>query len=264
MFTGGPNNLGCNSLMDSVRLESGALEELAVNAALSADGFAVQIDKRPVSCFFFFSFRTLLDTETSSALLLATVSRKCLPSAPRCSLFLLHVNKLFYSLSGLGGREGGGGGRCCGDTEREVKSVFRNVPGQASGWHSPDDCEGILGRGKPGNPVQHLQPFSLPPPSFFTSPSPSLSFPSFPVLSSQSVHLCLWSRSQPVCHKKTLYNRRGTVMGKQSYVRLVEHGKQQNLLLHISAASAGRLKPKSLVSSTVSNLNSKNSHDSKF
>ena len=67
--------------------------------------------------------------------------------------FLLRVNKLFYSLSGSGGSEGGGGeaGRCCGDTEREgargsereqerareqekeVKSVLRNVPGQASG-----------------------------------------------------------------------------------------------------------------------------------
>lgn len=46
-------------------------------------------------------------------------------------------------------------GRCCG--EREVKSVFRNVPGQASGGLSPDDWEGILGRGKPGNPVHHLQ-----------------------------------------------------------------------------------------------------------
>lgn len=31
-------------------------------------------------------------------------------------------------------------------------------------------------------------------------------------------------------------------MGKQAYVRLVEHGKQQNPLLHISAV-AGRVKP---------------------
>lgn len=35
-------------------------------------------------------------------------------------------------------------------------------------------------------------------------------------------------------------------MGKQAYVRLVEHGKQQNPLLHISAAAAaaGRVQPK--------------------
>lgn len=32
-------------------------------------------------------------------------------------------------------------------------------------------------------------------------------------------------------------------MGKQAYVRLVEHGKQQNPLLHISAA-AGGVQPK--------------------
>ncbi|KAI3373439.1 hypothetical protein L3Q82_022049 [Scortum barcoo] len=43
---------------------------------------------------------------------------------------------------------------------------------------------------------------------------------------------------------KTLYNQGGTVMGKQAYVRLVEHGKQQNPLLHISAATAGRVQPK--------------------
>ncbi len=37
-------------------------------------------------------------------------------------------------------------------------------------------------------------------------------------------------------------------MGKQTYVRLVEHGKQQNPLLHISAAAAaaaaGKVRPK--------------------
>lgn len=127
---------------------------------------------------------------TPQPLLLATISRKCLPSM----LFLLRVNKFFYSLSGLSGRQGGrekqSRGRCCGDTRerervgrteggrewvsewvREVKSVLRNVPGQAWGWHSPDDCEGILGRGRPGNPAQHFQPSpSLPPfflPLFF-------------------------------------------------------------------------------------------------
>ena len=33
-------------------------------------------------------------------------------------------------------------------------------------------------------------------------------------------------------------------MGKPAYVRLVEHGKQQKPLLHISAATAGRVQPK--------------------
>lgn len=48
-------------------------------------------------------------------------------------------------------------------------------------------------------------------------------------------------------------------MGKQAHVRLLEHGKQQNPLLHLAAAGQ-----KSPVSSTVSNLNSENPPDSKF
>lgn len=66
---------------------------------------------------------------------------------------------------------------------REVKSVFRNVPGQALGWHSPDDCEGILGRGKPGNPVQHLQPS----PSLPLFYSLSLRLPPFSLSSALSI-----------------------------------------------------------------------------
>lgn len=33
-------------------------------------------------------------------------------------------------------------------------------------------------------------------------------------------------------------------MGKQAYVRLVEHGKQRNSLLHISAADAAKVQLK--------------------
>lgn len=113
---------------------------------------------------------------------------------------------------------------------REVKSVFRNVPGQASRWQSPDDWEGILGRGKPGNPVQHLHLFSslYPPPSCLSRPF------------SQPVFVSCSRVTASLSAIKTLYNRGGTVMGKEAYVTLVEHGKQQNPLLHISAA-AGRV-----------------------
>lgn len=127
-------------------------EELAVETPLSA-GFAVHIDTWPVSCFA--SWRSWTRNR------LAAVVGNCLQEvSPFCSAllpFLLPVNKLFYSLSGPR-RKGGRGGEVLWDgaMEREVKSLFRNVPGQASGWHGPDDCEGILGRGKPGNPVQHL------------------------------------------------------------------------------------------------------------
>lgn len=58
-------------------------------------------------------------------------------------------------------------------------------------------------------------------------------------------------------------------MGKQAYVRLVEHGKRQNPFLHISAAG-GKSAAKSLpssppwVHSAVSTLNSKKPPDSIF
>lgn len=58
-------------------------------------------------------------------------------------------------------------------------------------------------------------------------------------------------------------------MGKQAYVRLAEHGKQQNPFLHISAAG-GKSAAKSLssspawVHSAVSTLNSKKLPDGKL
>ena len=114
-----------------------------------------------------------------------------------------------------------------GHGESAVKSVFRNLPGQASHGHGPDDWEGILGRGKPGNPVQHLLLCSHPPP-------PS-SHPLLRLVLSVSPPL---SPAASLSAIKTLYNQGGTVMGKWSYVRLVERGKQQNSFLHISAAAA--------------------------
>lgn len=134
-----------------------------------------------------------LDAETITLLLflLATVSRKCLPSAWRCLIILLSVNSLFYSLSRLRGRwrERGGTalwGQSEREGEREVKSVFRNVPWQASGRLSPDDWEGILGRGEAGEPRSTPPALSL----SVTSPSTLQS-----ALSFSSVHLCL----QPTC-----------------------------------------------------------------
>lgn len=110
-------------------------------------------------------------------LLLATISRKCLPfcSAPLalCAL-LLCVNKPFYSLSGPGKERE----VVWGHWGREVKSVFRNVPGQARSWHKPDDCEGILGRGSRGTPLN-------------SSMSSLLWCPLSLVLTIQSAYVCL-------------------------------------------------------------------------
>lgn len=74
--------------------------EASSELELIGGSFAVQTDKWPASCF------PLGDARDPAPplLLLATVSRKCLPTL----LFLLRVNKLFYSLSGLREREVGG------------------------------------------------------------------------------------------------------------------------------------------------------------
>lgn len=61
--------------------------------------FAVQRDRWPVFPAF---LPDVPDRDRSSLLLLATVSRKCLPSA--LLDFLLRVNKILHSLSGIGGR----------------------------------------------------------------------------------------------------------------------------------------------------------------
>lgn len=148
---------------------------------------------------------------------------------------------------------GGGGGGSAGTWRargREVKSVFRNVPWQASGRRSPDDWEGILGKGKPGNPVPTppALPLSLTSllPTFFLPSSVSSFYPS---------HLCL--------EPSWLPSRNYTTRQEQKFldVRLVEHRKQQKPLLPLLLA---RRSPTSPVSSTVSNLNSGNPPDSRF
>lgn len=79
---------------------------------------------------------------------------------------------------------------------REVKSVFRNVPWQASGRLSPDDWEGILGRGEAGEPRSTPPALSL----SLTSPSTLQSALFF----TQSIFVC----SRPVCSVKNIKPRR--------------------------------------------------------
>lgn len=135
----GPADVGLCFVSEQRR--GSAVEAGGGELELIGGSFAVQTDKWQASCF------PLCDARDPAPppLLLATVSRKCLPSM----LSLLRVNKLFYSLSGLRGREGGweGGGEegkvlwghkerereRGNEREREVKSVLRNVPGQAWG-----------------------------------------------------------------------------------------------------------------------------------
>lgn len=105
MFTGGFNDLACNLLMDSE--QGGGGGQLGLWDPLSAD--CLQCRKK--DGLFPALLPDALNTESISLLLLlATVSRKCLPSSRHCSVFLFCVNSLFYSLSGLGeGRRRWGG-----------------------------------------------------------------------------------------------------------------------------------------------------------
>lgn len=106
-----------------------------------------------------------------------------------------------------------------------------------------------LAEGSRGTPFNTSSPR---PPSLSLSPV-RLSCPF-----SQSVFVSNAQVAASLSAIKTLYNQGGTVMGKEAYVRLVEHGKQQNPLLRISAA-AGRVQQKnSPETSTVSNLNCEN------
>lgn len=138
-----------------------------------------------------------------------------------------------------------------------MKSVLRNVPGQASGCTAQMTVRESLAEGS-------REPRSTPPALWLSS----LSLPSFP-FRLPSVRLCLWHQQQPAClPRKTLRNGGGAVMGKQAYVSLAQHGKQQNPFLHISAAG-GKSAAKSLpsspawVHSAVSTLNSEKPPDSK-
>lgn len=101
MFTGGFNDLACNLLMDS---------EQGGGAARTVRSF-ICLQCRKKDGLFPALLPDALNTESISLLLLlATVSRKCLPSSRHCSVFLFCVNSLFYSLSGLGeGRRRWGG-----------------------------------------------------------------------------------------------------------------------------------------------------------
>lgn len=185
----------------------------------------------------------------SSLLLLATISRKCLPSALRCSLSAASKQALLFIvwaerevLWGHGARERG---------EVSVQECA-----WASLWVDTGQMteRESLAEGSRGTPSNTSSPVSLPFPSL-------LSFPfclSCPLTLSILVSSTQLAASLSAI-KKTLYNQGGTVMGKQAHVRLLEHGKQQNPLLHLAAAGQ-----KSPVSSTVSNLNSENPPDSKF
>lgn len=93
----GPTDVGLCFVSEQRR--GSAVEAGGGELELIGGSFAAQTDKWPASCF------PLGDARDPAPppLLLATVSRKCLPSM----LSLLRVNKLFYSLSGLRGRVGG-------------------------------------------------------------------------------------------------------------------------------------------------------------
>lgn len=183
--------------------------------------------------------------------------------------FLLRVNSLFYSLSGLAGREEQGGGEVLwGHGERE-RALERAKERERSEVSIQECAWASLGLTQPrwlgGNPWQREtgEPRSTPPALSLSLTAPLLLPSRLSRPFSQSVFVSSARATASLSAIKTLYNQRGTVMGKQAYVRLVEYGKQQNPLLHISAA-AGRVQPKSPVISTVSNLNSENPPDSKF
>lgn len=98
-----------------------------------------------------------------------------------------------------------------------------------------------LAEGSRGTPLNTSSPL---PPSPASSPSLSFSLPTpFPLSSALSLFVSSAEVPASLSAIKTLYNQGGSVMGKQAYVRLVEHGKQQNPLLHISAA-ADRVQPR--------------------
>lgn len=140
--------------------------------------------------FFFFTER---GRGGSSLLLLATVSRKCLPSAcfsavrKQALLFIVWVRRR---------------GRYCRDREKMKKERKR-----ARGEWSQDSgmCLGkprvaqprwLLGnpwQREAGNPAPHLQPSSSLPPSLF---------PLSPFVSLRAVFVSGTSSSQPVCHEK--------------------------------------------------------------
>lgn len=130
-----------------------------------------------------------------------------------------------------------------------MKSVLRNVSGQASGCTAQMTVRESLAEGS-------REPRSTPPALWL----PPLSLSSFPFRLT-SIRLCLWHQRQPAClPPKTLRNRGGAVTGKQADVRLAEPGNQQSLFLCIFAAR-GQSAAKSLPSSArahsaVSTLNS--------
>lgn len=139
------------------------------------------------------------------------------------------------------------------EREEGVKSVLRNVSGQASGCTAQMTVRESLAGGS-------REPRSTPPALWL----PPLSLPSFPFR-----RLCLWHRRQPAClPPKTLRNRGGAVTGKRADVRLAEHGNQQNPFLCVFAArgqSAARSLPSSArAHSAVSTLNSGKPPDSQL
>lgn len=191
-----------------------------------------------------------LDAETNTPLLflLATVSRKCLPSAWRCLIILLSVNSLFYSLSGLQGRGRGRGRRESegerGRSEVSIQECALACLGSTQPWWLGGNP---WQRGSWGTPSNTSSSFLLCTPP----PPPS----SLPCPFTQSVFVC----SRPVCSVKKVQPWRRINEETIFYVWLVEHGKPQNPLLHIFTAA--KMSP---VSSTVPNRNPENPPDSQF